>query len=391
MLQDSKARELGLNKHSPTAPSAAHRWVNCPGSVNYVKQLPEPPTSDDSIAGTASHWVAAQLLTVPSNWSDYVGEVCPDTDTVIDEEQAECADFYASYVLQLADETNTTDAIKSEVFVWANETIGYSLYGTCDTFLFDNDNNTLHVLDYKFGHRTVDAKDNYQLIAYTVAIIESHLRFNDPRLQVKFHIVQPRAFRAGGPIRTHEYTVAELQPHFDRLKQAWDEAQLPEARCIPGLWCRDCVGLVDCNASRRYVYDGADYIDRAEVVDITPEVVANELRLLSRISEAVKHKITALEASATALLKKGVDVPGYELQKKIGRLDWSIKPEEVIAIGDLMGVDLRHPVAKTITPTQAKKVIDEAVINGYAHKPDRGVSLSEVSTKTSSIIFNKVK
>ena len=45
-----------------------------------------------------------------------------------------------------------------------------------------------------------------------------------------------------------------------------------------------------------------------------------------------------------------------------------------VALGDALGVALAAP-AKPITPTQAKKLVDAAVIDAYASRPYAGVRL----------------
>lgn len=42
------------DEHSPLGPSAAERWINCPGSVALCKDIPDPG-SDFALEGTAAH------------------------------------------------------------------------------------------------------------------------------------------------------------------------------------------------------------------------------------------------------------------------------------------------------------------------------------------------
>ena len=50
--------------HALLAPSSAHRWIECPGSVVLSKDIPET-TSEYAEEGTFAHAVAAHCLNNP--------------------------------------------------------------------------------------------------------------------------------------------------------------------------------------------------------------------------------------------------------------------------------------------------------------------------------------
>src|SRR5579871_1921248 len=58
-------------QHAPFAPSAAHRWLRCPGSYNAEAECPDNETSF-AREGTLAHAVAAECLTKGGDASDYV-------------------------------------------------------------------------------------------------------------------------------------------------------------------------------------------------------------------------------------------------------------------------------------------------------------------------------
>ncbi len=58
---DHKARS-----HSILGGSSALRWVNCPGSVFYTKDLPPEAPSEAALEGTKAHELAEMAL------SDYL-------------------------------------------------------------------------------------------------------------------------------------------------------------------------------------------------------------------------------------------------------------------------------------------------------------------------------
>jgi hypothetical protein len=66
--------------------------------------------------------------------------------------------------------------------------------------------------------------------------------------------------------------------------------------------------------------------------------------------------------------RAGAKTPYHSIEQGYGRQAWALPVEQVIAVGQLMGVDLAKP--GVITPKAAlKKGIDEAVINAYSVTP----------------------
>ena len=47
-----------MPKHATLSPSAAVRWINCPGSVGISAQLPPAPSSTYADEGTLAHLFA---------------------------------------------------------------------------------------------------------------------------------------------------------------------------------------------------------------------------------------------------------------------------------------------------------------------------------------------
>jgi hypothetical protein len=75
------------------------------------------------------------------------------------------------------------------------------------------------------------------------------------------------------------------------------------------------------------------------------------LRLLENAMEMLKARISGLSAEALAMISKGERLPHHYAEHSKGREQWSIPVEEVIALGEMMGVSLTKPTV--ITPKQA--------------------------------------
>ena len=57
-----------MSQHSTLSPSKAHRWANCPGSVQKCAALPATVEvrSEAADDGTHTHWLLEQFLTDPN-------------------------------------------------------------------------------------------------------------------------------------------------------------------------------------------------------------------------------------------------------------------------------------------------------------------------------------
>ena len=88
--------------------------------------------------------------------------------------------------------------------------------------------------------------------------------------------------------------------------------------------------------------------------------------LLDRATDALKYYKVCLEAQALTLLRGGSPVPGQRIGHGAGSTVWNKSAPEVLALGDLMGVQLRKPEAP-LTPLQAEKAgVDKALLAPYS-------------------------
>jgi hypothetical protein len=143
----------------------------------------------------------------------------------------------------------------------------------------------------------------------------------------------------------------------------------PDPPCVTGPGCKHCRGRHACLAFQAQGYAAAQYVNSATAVVLKGPALALELRTLEDGLAAIKARLSGLSEQAFYDLRRGGSVPGYGIEHGRGGTDWIKPAEQVAALGDAMGVDLRKPLA-VITPIQAKKLIDESVISAYAaHTP----------------------
>lgn len=261
----------------------------------------------------------------------------------------------------------------------------------------------IEVLDFKYGHRFVDAYENWQGIDYTAGVLERNGAHGGGSgilagvdwnaIKVRITIVQPRCYGHGEQVRHWEVTAEQLRPYFAQLKERAYQSMGPGAPTIVGPECRDCKGRHACVSLLRAVEGCMETAGLAVPIELPSEAQAVELRYLHRAADLLKSRITGLEAEAMANIRKGVAVPGFTLKQGEGRLAWTKPAADVFALGDMFALDLRKE-PDAITPTQAIKAgkavgLTEELVLSFAARPKGETKLVEVDSDAARKVFGK--
>lgn len=368
-----------MAEHSRLAPSAAARWVVCPGSVTLSEQFPELLENPAAAEGSAAHWVVDQLM---QGSPPALGAISPQGVAVTDE-MIEGAILYASHVMPIAGQN------LDGRFRWEHRehmpSIHPEMFGTPDgAGLLDlcELSGDMHVFDYKFGHSEVAAEENWQLIAYARGVLD-RLGFDglaEQHLRVHLHIVQPRCYVPGGPVRTWSTTAANLRGYWNRLRAAADEALATDRqpRLQVSQQCRYCPGRRACPALKRAAGHWQDVATAWQPVHLEGDALGLELAFLERAIAQLEYRAAGLREQAEHALRSGQHVPGWGLEASRSRTEWAVDLDEVTALGDVLGVDLRKPAA--VTPKQAAEKlkragIDASVIDAYSSSRTGAIKL----------------
>ena len=213
--------------HSPKGPSAADRWINCPGSVNATRGIHDP-SSEYAAEGNFAHDIAemAREKDVPAK--EFIGH----KDTV-DGFEFECTKDMANHVQFFIDYVNQWECDEN-----INEgRVSYDAwvdggFGTLDAALL-NDGMCI-VADLKYGKGIqVHAVDNSQLKLYALGIYQEYGDMYEID-RFKLAIVQPRL----DWIDEWEISLDELLVWADEVVEpAADEADTDTASFKAGPWC----------------------------------------------------------------------------------------------------------------------------------------------------------
>lgn len=363
-----------MSAHAFLAPSSAGRWVRCALSASLEAAYPETEASPSSLEGTAAHWVVQMLL----QGTPVALDMQAPNGVAVTDEMLEAAVLVRDDILATLG-PDWAKYLVVEQRVQIPRVHPTHNWGTPDYRAWSRLNNgrlCLHVWDFKYGHGIVEAFENWQLIDYTAGLLdEAGINgMTDQETVVDMVVIQPRAFHREGPVRRWRVVASDLRGHINRLSNQAGLAVGANPPAVPTPeGCENCRGRHACEALQRAAYQAADKGQNYGALDLSPHALGLELRALKRSQALLEARVSGLEAEATAKIKRGELVPFWILDSTPGRLAWQKPAAEILALGQMLGLDLAKP-QDVITPTQAKALAKTAKVSGeifdaYATRP----------------------
>lgn len=333
---------LGPTDHAKLSPSGAHRWMNCPGSVEAEAPFPDS-SSKYADEGTAAHHYAAvcleqgidaEALLIPGRY--FTTENAPPEclDWPLTADMAEHVQTYLDYVRgvwMFCDETwiERNEAIDPLLATLPDPTVGQ---GTSDAGGVDYAAATLHVSDLKFGRGVlVEVEENEQFRLYALGAYSALT--HEQRMKIKtatYHVVQPRADHDDGPCRTWSEPMHELLLWAQRtFAPAAASAMRPGAPRLAGDHCKFCKAKGTCAEFRGVAIEKMPFTFEdignkvampvlPDQTALTPERVSEVYFALDQFEEWIK----AFRAFVFAELEAGREVPGVALKRKRTNRNW---------------------------------------------------------------------
>lgn len=366
-------------EHAPLPPSSAHCWVHCAGWRSLHSAFPDDGDTVPAMEGTAAHWCFEQMFAgvVPE-----VGSTAPNG-VLITDEMLDGAELYTDTVRSMVP---SDSKLYVEDKLMMHTIINEANWGTPDTFALEKTHAALWLFDYKFGHRYVEEFENWQCIDYVAGIQQALGMSLSPETVVHITIVQPRVFNRGSPVRTWTTSIGALEPYWATLRAAAPMAMCDDAPCVPGDWCEHCNGRHACEALQRTALAATEQAFSSIPLVLTPLAAAREMRSIQRSLKMMEARATGLQQQLLDLCRKGTDVPGYGIERAQGRQRWIRPIPEVIALGQMFGLDVSKP--GVITPKQSVKAgIPAAVVAQMSDEPLGEWRLVEVTTDKARKVF----
>lgn len=285
-----------MGRHALLSASSSHRWINCPPSARLCESY-EDKSSDYAAEGTDAHSLCEYKL------KSALGMETQDPTenlTYYNEEMEDCANSYASYVMELVEAAKEKSA---DPVVLIEQRLDYSRFvesgfGTGDCVIVAD--GTLHIVDYKHGKGVqVEADNNPQMMLYALGALEIFDGIYDIDT-VSMTIYQPR--RAN--VSTFMMVKDDLYQWVEEtLKTAAELAYAGDGDFKCGDWCQFCKVKQDCRKRAEYNMELAKYDFQL------PPLLADE------DIEEILGRIDGLVSWAN-------DIKEYALQAAVGGKEW---------------------------------------------------------------------
>jgi len=376
-----------MAQHSKRPPSSAARLVACNGSGALESLNPEEQQTEEAREGDASHYVASATLKSMKEHGQArtiaAGEVAPNG-IILTDEMCEAAEGFIEHIIDRIG-TDAVDRMHVEETV-AAPAIHPECYGTPDVWwaaIRPNVGAYIDIQDYKYGHRRVEAFENWQLIAYSGGILSRPEFANIPRasIELRLSIYQPRNYTIPGPVREWVVTADKLIPYWTTLSAAYAASFGANPVCHVNGECQDCKGRHACDTLSQATYAAMDFASAMTPVVLPDDALGTELSMIRKAQKALDARATGLEEQALSTIRAGRRVPGFGLVSGQAREQWTKDATEVFALGEAFGVDLRNQ--KPITPEQARKAgVDAETIKAYSARPQGALKLSQIDDAT---------
>lgn len=227
--------------HAILSASSSHRWLHCPPSARLCETY-EDKGSDYAAEGTDAHSLCEYKLRMALGM-----EATDPTEhlTWYNEEMLDCANGYASYILELVEAAKETCA---DPVVLIEQRVDFSRwveqgFGTSDAIIISD--GTLRVVDYKHGLGVlVEADNNPQMMCYALGALELFDAIYDIDT-VSMTVYQPRRQN----VSTFEMAKDDLYRWADEvLKPTAELAFSGDGNFLCGEWCGFCKAKHECRA-----------------------------------------------------------------------------------------------------------------------------------------------
>jgi hypothetical protein len=375
-----------LPAHSPLGPSAAERWLNCPGSVRASEGV-AGTTSSFASEGTAAHMLTEWARKYGQPTSEWLGESIgvDGQQFVVDHDMVDATQAFVDYVEALPGDPYYEVRVAFDRWV-------PGAFGTADDIRVDEVGRTIYVSDYKHGKGVeVSAHDNPQPRIYALGVVETLAFLYDfgDDWQVRCAIHQPRI---GNVSEAEPILLGDLLAWAeDVVRPAAEEAlHADDPRFAAGDWCRWCPIRGGCVTRERHMQ--AEVLSDFEVLEDEGVHVLQGAalgRILDRVSQ-VKQWLADLEAHALSEINAGRPPVGadgpYKLVAGRSSRDWTDEEAARKALQRKLGAK-EIWTRKLISVAQAEKKLgrDDAIMEKYVDKKQGKPTMVPASDKRQAL------
>lgn len=345
-----------MEQHAKLSASKAHRWIMCPGSIRLEEQLESSEQHESAYAreGTIAHTYAAKTLLLRIDHS--TDESIAKAEVPFDMEYA--IRMYVDHVVEQTGQGIIQYGIEARA---PYDDIVKDGFGTCDAWIYNEDTQILHIVDFKYGRGiAVTATENYQLSLYAYGIATRLVMTGIPIKNIQMWIVQPRVIN-GDQISCETITFDELLERSKFMAERGEIALQPDAPLVPGEeQCRWCPAKLICPALIDIVENVVS--NSAEnVIPLTSDALGDILNKKALVEQYLKEA----QLEAMRRLMANEEIPGYRLVRGRANRKWIDSAESILS--EILGEEAYE--RKLIGLTKAQKFVDAATMAELTVKP----------------------
>lgn len=383
-------------EHAPLPPSASSRWLKCPPSMAYVKDLikrkiiKKRESGEAAKRGTRIHEIAAPaiLALIKGKRAVYPKG-----------EEGQIAKQYAEFCFKLYEEALLMDD-ETRYGIEAEAWIDDMCWGSCDFWILSG--GRLIVVDLKTGKQSVLAMDNTQLLIYAIGVMRKHKL--PPPKDYDLVIYQP----GNGPndhdkwpyenrqifawVKDITKGIADATKYFKDKKPDFEAGMVAGDHCE---WC-DALGVCPKAKTRALSISSANFAPVSIERSTPPPPARLEPDQIAQILERApmfEAWIGAVRVRALELAQKGHRIPGFKIVPKITRRAWESKAKPA-AIAKGVGLRLDEiQETRMKSPAEVEKLLhgkDKKKVDRFTFKPIGEPTVVAESDKRLAIPSTKI-
>ena len=375
------------SKHFIYGGSTAQRTLSCPAWQIKRKQLPSALTQNTgnifADRGTLLHDAMEELIDdvdSTTQLESFIGRRLNDAEIVqedIDEALEPAIDAFWDYANFRG---ISAQNIKTEIECEIDEDIG----GTCDVLAWNND--TVFVIDHKFGHFPVSPVESAQGLFYAMCAKEDVKErykdvFTPERQNLVIAILQPsNAERGDHVMNVWKTDMDHLAEFSDTFFESIDSAT--EEDLVSGSHCKYCPVATVCPQK-------TGLARKSKMLDLTDmKQLSEAMGMVSELDSWCK----AVKALAHSQAELGNKVDGYKLVAKRASRKWNDEDAVMDIVRKARKIKLEEAVdMKLLSPPKFEKVckklgVDITRYAEYISAVSSGSSLVTVNDKRPELL-----
>lgn len=363
--------------HSTYGFSKSYMFMSCPASLRMSKGY-HNATNPQAELGTAVHELGEFCIALGIQPSSCIGLTF--NDFVTDQQMVDGATLYKNVVDDLSIRYGVAPLLEERVVM---SSLGRTdVYGTSDVTHIALNHRALHTSDYKNGYGCVEVEDNSQTAGYSVATLDTFDLW-DKVDTVYNTIIQPNYGHIQGPVRTVEYSIADMVEWREKYRVAVLRADDPNEKPVAGEWCHYCPAQANCRARMEYTLDKAYTDTPIENISVT------ELEVIYRETGSIKKFLDMVAGRMLEEGRNGVDFKDFKLVKSYPRAVCEDEKGLLKIAGELGVADKLYLNPKLVGKTKAMAVLPKQIVNQFYRVPPASSTLVKNSDNRPALRVGK--